>query len=97
MPREAVADCSHQGSCDDDVAYWAPLIARPESATPETLAACLKGYGAWDAEELADNEANWRRLVWIAAGDISEQMHEASKTTSDDPRLVTTEGDGDCD
>lgn len=75
MSDDAVQSCHHQGVCDDDVAYWAGKIDRPASVTPEKLAAELKEYGAWDAEELADDEANWRRIVWIAAGNIQEEQH----------------------
>lgn len=66
LPEEAVMDCSHQGACDDDVAHWSTRIARPADITPETLAAELAEYGAWDADELADDSANWHRLIWLA-------------------------------
>lgn len=76
---QAVIDCSHSGGCDDDVAHWAPKIAsqieRDDFAnkpTPEKIRAELKEYGAWDDEELADDEANFQRLVWIACGNIAE-------------------------
>lgn len=72
LPDEAVQDCSHQGQCDADVEAWAGRIARPADATPEALAAELKEYGAWDAEQLADDAANWHRIIWIAAGNIKE-------------------------
>ena len=73
MPAEAVRDCSHQGQCDGDVEFWANKIQRPETLTPELLAAELKEYGAWDADELSDDAANWQRLIWIAAGNIKEE------------------------
>jgi hypothetical protein len=83
LPDAAVADCHHQGACDSDVAHWAgaewqgatriPRIARPDTLTPEILAAELKEYGAWDAEELADDDANWQRIIWLAAGNIQEE------------------------
>lgn len=71
LADQAVRDCSHQGECDDDVAYWEPQIKI--DATPDAIRAELKEYGAWDAEELADDEANRRRIVWIAAGKIQEE------------------------
>ncbi len=77
MSGEAAAACSHSGSCDDDVAHWAPLVAAqvekdnfPCKPTPELIRAELKEYGAWDAAELADDAQNWQRLVWLAAGQI---------------------------
>ncbi len=77
MPSEAVADCSHQGQCDDDVAHWARLITRPADITPETLRAELKEYGAWDATELDDDQQNWHRIIWIAAGNLNEDMRNS--------------------
>ena len=76
MPAEAVSACSHQGQCDDDVAYWASRVTRPDEITPEALATELKEYGAWDAEELADDDANWQRLLWIAACNIQDDTRK---------------------
>lgn len=73
MPDDAVAACSHQGQCDADVEHYAPIVARPAEITPEALRAELKEYGAWNAEELADDSANWRRLLWVAAGNIRDE------------------------
>lgn len=81
MPAEAVSDCSHQGSCDEDVAHWQSRIARPAAITPEALRAELKEYGAWDEPELADDDANWRRIIWIAAGNIQDEKHETERAT----------------
>ena len=72
MPLEAVRDCSGPGPADDAVAYWAPRIARPEACTADAMRAELREYGAWDEAELADDNENWRRCVWISAGNIAE-------------------------
>jgi hypothetical protein len=74
LPAEAVTDCSHSGACDSDVAHWAPKIERPADCTPEALRAELREYGAWDSEELADDAANWERIVWLAAGNIRDEL-----------------------
>lgn len=74
MSDAAVVDCHHQGTCDEDVDFWSSRIARPEEITPEKLAAELQEYGAWDRDELSDDQANWKRLIWIAAGNIQEEM-----------------------
>lgn len=83
LPGQCVIDCSHSGPCDSDVEYWAGAnwegskriarIERPATVTPEALAAELKDYGAWDADELADDDQNWHRLIWIAACNIAEE------------------------
>ena len=73
MPRQAVLDCSHSGQCDLDVENWAKKIKRPKTLTPEKLATELKEYGAWTWEELQDDAANWRRIIWIGAGNIMDE------------------------
>lgn len=75
MTKAQAAGASHPGPCDSDVEALCkvPGIARQlRKIDPATLAKELKEYGAWDSEELADHEANLRRFVWIAAGDIIE-------------------------
>ena len=66
---------SHQGQCDDDIAYLrtVPRIRRQlAKINPELLRKELKEYGAWDDEDLADHDANLSRILWIACGDIVE-------------------------
>ena len=70
MSGNAALDCSHSGDCAADVAAHAPQVQRSERCTAEALQAELKEYGAWDAEELADDAENWQRIIWIAAGNI---------------------------
>lgn len=72
LPQQAVYACSHSGPCDSDVDRWAALIPRPPEITPENLSAELKEYGAWNDDELQDDTANWKRLIWLAAGYIQE-------------------------
>lgn len=79
LPADCVTDCSHQGQCDSDVSYWANKLTRPDAITPEKLAAELKEYGAWDAEELASDSDNWHRIIWIAAGNIKEENYHLAK------------------
>ena len=79
IPGQAVLDCSHQGQCDEDVAYWASKLERYPfgkdhawAPTPERLRQELEEYGAWDAEELQDDDANWERYIWIMCGNIAD-------------------------
>lgn len=67
--------CSHPGPCDDDVLALSqcPAIARQlRKLKPELLVAELSEYGAWDEVELQDHAQNLQRVLWIAAGDISD-------------------------
>ena len=79
LTAEQAGDCSHQGRCDDDVDYWAPRISRPKECTPENLRDELQGYGAWSDDELADDTENWKRIIWIAAGNIQDEEIEPCK------------------
>lgn len=47
------------------IGCWAP--------TPDTIRAELKEYGTWDDTQLADDDANRERIVWIAGCNIAEE------------------------
>jgi hypothetical protein len=77
LSGQCVLDCAHSGQCDEDVEYWVPLAKEQAEKdafifgpTAERIRAELREYGAWSDEELADDEQNWHRLVWIAANNI---------------------------
>ena len=71
FPEEAIRDCSAGGQdATEAVDYW---IDRLDFTAPaDEVRKCLKGYGAWDADELADDEANLRRIFWSMMCDFSE-------------------------
>jgi hypothetical protein len=85
IPGEAVEDLSRPGPADSAADYWEEPIRElteklfadnPESPwrpTPEAIREELSEYGAWDAEELSDDAANWRRIIWIAANNIADE------------------------
>lgn len=76
MTREQAHIGHHQGQCDLDVAYLLtlPKIARQvRKIGPEKIREELREYGAWDDEELADDAQNAARIVWLAAGNITEE------------------------
>jgi len=78
ITKNQALSCSHSGRCDDDVAALRliPSIKRQlDKLKPELVAECLKEYGAWDAEELANHDANLDRLLWVACCDIAEELH----------------------
>lgn len=75
MTKAQAQSASHPGPCDADVEELikVPAISRQlAKIEPSKLAEELVEYGAWDAEELADHDANKRRIVWIAACNITE-------------------------
>ena len=80
LPGQCVLDCSHSGQCDSDVESWVDQVRAQIAAdnftnkpTPAGIRAELKEYGSWDESELKDDEANFRRLIWLAAGNINEE------------------------
>lgn len=48
-----------------------------QPATPSAIRAELKKYGAWTDDELADDEMNRRRIIWVAACNIKEETKNA--------------------
>lgn len=76
LTMDQAESCAHAGQCDADVLDLSrlPAVAADLAAiTPESARRCLKEYGAWDADELADHDQNLQRLLWLAANDITEQ------------------------
>lgn len=73
-----VVGCSHSGRCDDDVAaakktdYLTKQLAEID---PKRLRQELREYGAWNAKDLSDHQANLDRIVWLAAGEIQDRLY----------------------
>ena len=72
LPGQCVIDCSHSGPCDQDVAYWLPKVNL--DLDPDNLALDLGEYGAWEPEELQDHDLNLARILWLACGDLQEEI-----------------------
>ena len=70
--RQDLLECATPGQ-DASEAVDYVLAHYSVSGVPEDCAAMLRGYGAWDDEDLADHDENLRRLVWLAGCDLSEQ------------------------
>ena len=75
MTRDQAASASHQGRCDDDVAYLAKILDT-SGIDPETLRKELKEYGAWTDEQLSDHQENVERWIWLCASDIKEGNYD---------------------
>jgi hypothetical protein len=76
LTTDDVASGAHSGACDADIAalLLVPRIAEQIAKwAPDTLAAELKEYGAWDSAELADHGENCARMLWLACGDLRDQ------------------------
>lgn len=75
-----VQACYHQGDCDADVSAWVSAVRDqiaadnfPRKPTPDAIREELREYGNWNEEELSDDEANFKRILWLAAGNIAEE------------------------
>lgn len=65
--REYVEGCCPPGM--DAEPFIAEAMARVGvTGDTEDCKAYLRGYGAWDEEELASHEDNLMRLLWLTAG-----------------------------
>lgn len=81
MTLDEARGAAHQGQCDEDCKALAaqPHIAKQLDAFPvDTIRAGLNESGAWDAEELADDDQNRIRAVWFAACDIVESLSDTT-------------------
>lgn len=82
LTKEQALNASHPGPCDQDVKALLslPKVRRQLDKIPaDKIREELKEYGAWDSEELADDQANRTRIIWIAAGNIREELYEKGK------------------
>ena len=78
LTQDEAESGSHQGNCAYDIAELLKTDAiknQMRTFNPDHIREELSGYGAWDDEELADDEANKSRLLWIACGNVREESY----------------------
>ena len=73
MPLACVEDCSARGSNDDAVAHWVQRLDW-SGIDADAVREELREYGAWDDEQLEDDDENRARLLWLAAHGIKEDQ-----------------------
>lgn len=75
MPKQAVLDLGSGGRKDEIIEDWLSSgKIKFHRTTPENIRQELQEYGAWDEVELADNEANRRRIAWMAASNLYDNL-----------------------
>jgi hypothetical protein len=82
MTLEQARGASHPGQCSKDVKALSkvPEIKKQlDEMDPSLLYAELSAFGAWDEVELQDHAENLQRILWLAAGDISEENEEGEE------------------
>jgi hypothetical protein len=74
---------SHQGQCDNDIEairrYDPGVESQLKALDPQKVKGELKGYGAWDDSQLEDEEENLNRVLWIACGNIVEELNNQER------------------
>ena len=73
---------SQNGQCESyiqDLLNDPKISKRLDKLNSDDIRAELKDAGAWDAEELADDEANRARILWIACCNIRENIQEKQR------------------
>lgn len=64
---------SHIGQCDEDIEYLLNtdhIREQLNNIPADIIANELREYGAWDEEELKNEDKNKARILWIACGDV---------------------------
>lgn len=77
MTLDEARSASHPGPCDADVRTLSALPHirhQLDDIDPAALRRVLREYGAWDDAELSDHDQNLQRVLWLAAGDILEEV-----------------------
>ncbi len=77
MTKAQAITGSHSGSCDSDIADLLTdkkIQKQLEVIGHEKIKAELKEYGAWSEAELNNWEDCKARIVWLAAGNICEEV-----------------------
>jgi len=67
----------HSGDCYPDVCVAVTIsyiASQLDEIGPEAIRAELVEYGAWDEEELKNDDDNRERIVWIVGGNICEEL-----------------------
>lgn len=73
IPQECIGDCSGSGDVTESVRYWRGKLELIVVDRQRAIQ-CLREYGAWEAEELAeaDDETLAERVLWLACCDFAE-------------------------
>lgn len=78
LPLGVVQMCYHQGECEADCrrCMESPEVkAELAKIEPDKLRMELSEYGVWDEDQLSDHQMNLIRILWIASGNIQDELH----------------------
>lgn len=78
LPIEIVNMCPKSGAADTAISEMLKLqevIAEVNGIDKEKLKLELREYGAWSESELNVHEDNITRILWIACGNIQDELY----------------------
>ena len=82
--------CDASPYIDDLLRYGDKEIgAQLDKIGPDKIREELAEYGAWDDDDLSDDDENRSRIVWIAGGNIREECY--SKSTPEERNMLARE------
>lgn len=90
--REYVEACTRGGRDAAEFVEDAIRSIRIEFTNPAAVRQCLKGYAAWEGDELEDDAENASRMFWIICCAFSEYICEAERFGFDPYNETTPEG-----
>lgn len=79
LTREQAERGAHPGPCDEDIADLLTddgIKAQLDAIPAEDIRLELTEYGAWEDEELNDPAENKARILWIACGNVLDEIRE---------------------
>lgn len=77
MTKKQANSVSHSGQCYDDVKALMEnkkFMSQFKNIDKDAIREELKECGTWDNDELTDDEKNLERIIWIAGGNISDEL-----------------------
>jgi hypothetical protein len=78
MTKSEAESMAHSGDCELDVISYLKtnksIHKQLDKIGNKAIAREIKATEAWPGDELLDVEANKRRIVWLAANQIKEEL-----------------------
>lgn len=86
LPIEIVNMCPKSGPADNAITEMLKLpevVAEMKGIDKDKLKLELQEYGVWPDKELSNHEDNITRILWIACGNIQEDMYNEQNNAID--------------